>query len=136
MKFDEADETELPLVFDSWARSFQKSPFAGCIPNDLYPQVARRCASEIVDRGARVLVAYIELEEGRRVMGYSVSEPAKRILHWLFVKKDYRAMGVGKQLLVATCPGSGWQYTHRTRASQKFLGAGYHWSPELARIKG
>lgn len=147
MKFAEAEADELPLVFDSWARSFQKSPWAGCIPNHMYPSVARAAAAEIIDRGARILVACVELEgDQRRVMGYSVSEPDRRILHWLFVKKDYRGTGlyVGRQLLAATCaatPGrhaddEEWVYTYRTRASSRFLGPSFRWAPELARIKG
>lgn len=146
MKFDDAKPDELALVFDSWARSFQKSPWAGCVPNHLYPQVSRAVSSEIVDRGARVLVAHVELPDGgRRVLGYSVSEPEKRVLHWLFVKKDYRkpsGLCVGTELLRQTCPSGDWTYTFRTRASTKFLGAGERWGarffhdPTLARVKG
>jgi GNAT superfamily N-acetyltransferase len=137
MKFDDAAPDEYSFVFDSWARSFQKSPWAGCIPNHLYPQVSRAVSSEIVDRGARVLVAFVELPEGgRRIMGYSVSEPDKRVLHWLFVKKDYRSMGIGRALLAETCPDGEWEYTFRTRASSKFLGERFKHEPVTARVKG
>lgn len=137
MKFDNATPDELPLVFDSWARSFQKSPWAGCIPNHLYPQVSREASAEIIDRGARVLVGYVDLPNGgRRVLGYSVSEPHRRVLHWLFVKKDYRGLGYGRQILAATCDGGDWTYTYRTRASTKFLGQRFEHKPEHARVKG
>lgn len=141
MKISPAEPEEFAFVFDSWARSFQKSPFAGCIPNNIYPQVSRAASAEIIDRGAQILVAHVELPEGgRRVMGYSVSEPAKQVLHWLFVKKDYRqasGLRIGSLLLAATAEG--WtepKYTYRTRASAKFLGPTWKWCPELARIKG
>lgn len=135
MKIDTPRADEFPLVFDAWARSFKKSPWAGCVPNHLWDQVSRECAHQIVNRGARVLVAVTELPDGtRRVMGYSVSEPGKKVLHWLFVKKDYRGMGVGKTLLAETCPGHGWTYTHRTRASARFL-PGFTWDPTAARVK-
>ena len=79
-------------------------------------------------------------------MGYSVSEPSKRVLHWLYVKRDYRGMGVGTQLLEATCPpysgasgerghSPGWRYTYRTKASTRFLGEGFIWDPVPARVK-
>lgn len=137
MKFDVADSDEMAFVYDSWARSFQKSPYAGCIPNHMYPQISRAAAAEIVDRGAKVLVAYAELPDGsRRVMGYSVSEPEKKVLHWLFVKHDYRGLGVGDALLKETCPSEGWSYTYRTKASAQFLGGGYRWEPKHARLRG
>lgn len=152
-KFDYADADELPLVFDSWSKSFKKSPWAGCIPNNLYPEVSRAGISEILDRGATVIVAYIDLPDGgRRVMGYSVSEPDKRILHWLFVKRDYRLPGwqVGTELLKYTMAqaerphldGWGppsytdkWTYTHRTPASAKFLSEQFEWDPVAARVR-
>jgi GNAT superfamily N-acetyltransferase len=137
MKFDLALPDEYSFVFDSWARSFQKSPWAGCIPNHLYPQVSRAASSEIVDRGARVLVAYVDLPDGgRRIMGYSVSEPDRRVLHWLFVKKDFRGMGIGSALLAETCPDGEWSYTFRTRASTKFLGPRFEHDAKWARVRG
>ena len=138
LKFDEAQPEEYALVFDSWARSFQKSPWAGCIPNHLYAQVSRQASAEIIDRGAFVLVAYVELPNGtRRVVGYAVTEPG--VLHWLFVKHDYRRLGIGKALLArvtaAFSSDAPWVYTYRTRASAPFLGSAWKWDPKHARVK-
>lgn len=139
MKFADAEPDEYAFVFDSWSRSYQKSPWAGCIPNNLYPQVSRACISEILDRGARILVMYIDLPEGgRRIMGYSVSEPDKGVLHWLFVKKHARGLTYGTQLLAETVKPFNTErsYTHRTRASTKFLGSAWTWDDVHARVKG
>lgn len=136
MKVSDIELDELPLVYDSWSRSFQKSPWAGCIPNHLWPSTSRASISDILDRGARVLAGYVELPEGRRVMGYSVSEPERNVLHWLFMKRDYRGVGYGRALLSATCPSGDWIYTHRTCASARFLGSRFEWSAKAARVKG
>lgn len=138
LKFGEAHPEEYALVFDSWSRSFQKSPWAGCIPNHLYAQVSRQASAEIIDRGAFVLVAYVELPDlPRRVVGYAVMEPG--VLHWLFVKHDYRGLGIGKALLSHVTAGFSmdppWTYTYRTRASQNFLGPTWKHDPKHARIK-
>lgn len=135
MKFDSPRADEYPLVFDAWARSFRKSPWAGCIPNHLYDSVSRTTISEILNRGAVVTVAYEELPEGgRRVMGYAVTEPG--VLHWVFVKRDYRGLGVGTALLRESCPGEEpMLYTHRTRASAGFLGRRFTHDPSPARVK-
>jgi ribosomal protein S18 acetylase RimI-like enzyme len=138
LKFDQAEPEELALVFDSWARSFQKSPWAGCIPNHLYAQVSRQASAEIIDRGALVLVAYVQLPNERRVVGYSVSEPEHGTLHWLFVKHDYRRLGVGRALLDETLKHWGVDertYTYRTRASTPFLGGTWRHDPRRARVK-
>lgn len=149
MRFDSPTPDELALVYDSWARSFRKSPFAGCVPNHLWDQVSRACMSEILNRGARVIVAVVDLETDppqRRVMGYSVSEPGPQVLHWLYVKDDYRGMGlqVGTKILRETIkdwdPRKRWTYTHRTNAAAPFLyaaagGSTFTWDPVPARVK-
>lgn len=139
MMIDTPRPEEFAFIFDSWARSFRKSPWAGCVPNHLWDQVSRECAKSLLDRGARALVAVTPIEgrpDERRVMGYSIYEPDRRVLHWLYVKEDFRDMGVGRTLLEATCPGEDdWIYTHRTRAAARFLGPRFRWDPVPARTK-
>lgn len=123
-QFGPPDETEYALIFDSWARAFQKSPWAGCVPNHKWDEVSRAGISEILDRGALVLVAYVPLEGGtRRVAGYIVAEPDRKILHWVYVKRDYRIDGlsVGTALVRQVVNGPKWLYTYRTHASEPFL---------------
>ncbi len=139
--FDGPAADEWPLIFDSWARSFQKSPWSGCVPNHKWDEVSRAGISEILARrGTRVTVCYVEISPGvRRVMGYSVAEPDRQILHWLFVKRDYRKTGVGTALLVRATED--WDtrkpctYTFRTRASEGFLRGLCTWDPVPARVK-
>jgi len=136
--FDNPTADEMKLVYDAWANSFRKSPWSGCVPNNMWDAVSRAMITDILDRGARVVVAVTPIEgreNERRVMGYSVSEQGRGVLHWLFVKRDYRGMGVGRQLLDATCPDGNWTYTCRTRASTKFLGSRFHWDPVPSRVK-
>jgi ribosomal protein S18 acetylase RimI-like enzyme len=127
MRFDAPTAEEYPLIFDSWARSFMKSPWAGCTRNCDWDHVSRAASSEIVDRPTtRVTVLVTDTESGeRRVIGYSVSEPSRGILHWLYVKRDYRGMGHGRRLLTEVIgnapPRTKWVYTYRTNASEKFL---------------
>lgn len=139
MKFSTPTADELNLVYDAWANSFRKSMWAGTVPNQLWDTVSRATIGEILNRGARVTVATVDLpdEGARRVMGYSVSEPAKRVLHWVYVKRDYRGMGVGSALLadVLADDVSPWTYSHRTNASSRFLGKQFSHDPTTARVK-
>lgn len=140
MRFDTfVRPDEYPLVFDAWATSFKKSPWAGCIPNRLWDEIARTAIAEILDRGAVVTLAVQDLADGtRRVMGYAVTEPGKQVLHWLYVKRTYRGLGIGRALLDEACPvATGkWRYTYRTKASARFLGERFEWDPVPARVKG
>lgn len=140
MKFAPPLPDEYGLIYDAWSNSYRKSPWAGTIPNNLYDQVSRATASEILSRGARVVMAVEEVPGGRRAIGYSVSEPAKGVLHWLYVKRDYRGLGLGKALLAETLqpfPADvRWVYTHRTKASAHFLrDVRIDWDPVPARVK-
>lgn len=128
MQIESPAADEFNFIFDSWARAFRNSPYAGCIRNCDYDEVSRKAMSEIIDRGAKVSVMVEVLPSGeRRIAGYSVSEPERKILHWVYVKRDYRGLGLGRQLrreVVADKDIGGWSYTYRTNTSDRFLSAG------------
>lgn len=141
MKFDTPNADEFPFIFDSWARSFRDSPYAGCIRNCDYDHVSRAGMAEIIDR-AVVTVAVQDTPDGqRRIAGYAVYEPDRKVLHYIYVKRDFRGMGVGRSLRRLVCQDvdlKSWRYTYRTNASERFLrvkGAGMKWDTVPARVK-
>ena len=120
------DESEWSLIFDSWARSWMKSPWSGTFRNCDWDDASRKASQELVDRPTtRVVVAYGFTEAGvRRVKGYIVYEPARRIIHWLYTKRDFRGQGVARQLLAFATESterSTWVYTHRTNACSRLF---------------
>lgn len=126
---------EFNFIFDSWARSFQKSKWAGNVRNCDYAATSRGTAGDIIDRGARVVVAVEDMADGtRNIVGYSVSEPAKKVLHYLYVKRALRGLGIGKKLLVDLGDTANWRYTHKTSACDRFL-RGMQWDPTTSRVK-
>lgn len=142
--FDYPTADEFKFILDSWSNSFRKSPYAGCVPNNLWPEVSRSTATQLMSRkSAQVIVALAPTDSGERgrVMGYYVAEPD--ILHWLYVKKDYRKLGIGKQLLkhaltIFTRGAHGnKRYTHKTNSCYWFLPStdGWKWDTIPARIK-
>jgi GNAT superfamily N-acetyltransferase len=140
--FDRPNTEEFKLVVDSWSNSFRKSPYAGCVPNNLWAEVSRATITQLIMRPTvEVTVALApagEMPRGR-VMGYYVSEPG--ILHWLYVKKDYRRLGIGAALLKHSTRE--WpdalkrrpRYTHKTDSTVRFLPPGWKWDPIPARVK-
>ena len=142
MIFSRPTSEEFKFVVDSWSNSFRKSPYAGCVPNNLWAEVSRATITQLIMRPtAEVTVALAPTTDGSRgrVMGYYVSEPG--ILHWLYVKKDFRRLGIGTKLLensLSSWPGelrARPRYTHKTDSSLRFLPPGWKWDPIPARIK-
>lgn len=145
--FSSPNEDELKFILDSWSSSYRKSKFAGTVPNNLWQEVVRSTAVQLMARpNCRVIVALspspnpIAIDASRgRVMGYSVSEPG--ILHWIYTKKDYRRLGVASTLLGKEM--NDWddelkkwpRYTHRTDSSTRFLPNWWKWDPIPARVK-
>lgn len=126
MQIGTPEEKEWALIFDSWARSWMKSPWSGTVRNCDWPETSRKAAQEIVDRQTTVVkVAWGATENGeRRVAGYIVYEPTRRIIHWLYTKRDFRGQGVARQLLAAATESterSTWIYTHRTNACSRLF---------------
>lgn len=162
IEFSAPTEDELKFILDSWSSSYRKSKWAGTVPNNLWQEVARSTAVQLMSRpSARTIVALspvVGIEEwanvaianplfgdvpGKpirgRVMGYSVSEPG--ILHWIYTKKDYRRLGVASQLLTEL--QSDWtpeqlkypRFTHRTDASYRLLPGWWKHDVIPARVK-
>lgn len=132
-KVDTAPEgDEWNLIFDSWARSWMKSRWSGTVRNCDWDDTSRKASKELTDRPTTVvLVAYQPLEDGtRRVKGYIVAEPSKKVIHWVYTKRDFRNQGVARELLQhvmgeAAAPFSNerkeWRFTHCTDACRRLF---------------
>jgi GNAT superfamily N-acetyltransferase len=136
MRIDSPEAEEFAFIFDSWAKAFRMSDWAGVVRNCDWDVTSRAAMAELVDRPtARIEVMVVETEDGtRRIAGYSVSEPSRKILHWLYVKRDFRGMGIGRKLrrsLTSDQELSQWTYTYRTDASARFL----RWCSQSMRHK-
>ena len=137
-EIDTPTADEMALVYSSWCESYRKSPWAGCIPNNLYHQVQRACIHSLLVRGARIAVALAPrvpgIFEGRRVVGWICWEPVIEVVHYFYTKADFRHHGVASALIKHATDG--WfspRYSHRTRASE-ILGKKFRWDPCTARM--
>lgn len=100
------------FVFSTWLRSYRHaSKFAKKISNAVYykwhPQVIER----ILTRGGQIYVAHLE-NDPDVILGYVCLETQdKLVVHYLYVKKAFRNMGVAKMLFT---PEGGDIFTHWT----------------------
>jgi GNAT superfamily N-acetyltransferase len=123
-----ATPDEYACVIDYWVRNFRNSPWAGCIANDQYAIAARATARALISRGARAWV----VRRSGRVAGFAVVEGT--LLHYLYVKPNYRKVGVGGALRGFALRSGVKTYTHKTPA-HSFLDRHFVWDPVPARIK-
>lgn len=127
---------DIERVVREWLSSFRNSRWAGVIPNNLYKKVYAETIRQLINRGARIDVACYE-KKPELLLGFICYEhtPRDKILHYVFVRSDYRQNGIGKLLLSTAgfSPGQPYVYTFRTPDSSFFPGGSH--IPALARRK-
>lgn len=135
IKTDSPRVEELPLIYDSWIRSFRNSPYAGCVVNDIWYETMKHTLDAVLPK-ARVIVALPGDDAIRRVIGYVVVEKPN-IIHYIYVKQKFRGLGVAAQLLeaaTAALEASSGYYTFRTPASKWLESRGWKHNPTPARL--
>ncbi len=127
-----AIDADLGLVFGAWKSSFRSTflamfepPLGRCpFPVDRYDEVMRETITRIVGRpDARVIVAYHpgELERKADLYGflcYELAVTCAPMVHYCFVKKNYREHGIARGMFRAAGIDAGglFTFTHRTPA--------------------
>lgn len=134
--FRPAGPDDIMEVIKWWIGSFRKSKWAGCIPNNKFPEVQGEIIKQLITRGSKCLLA-VNPDSPSQKLGFVVTEKTslgEPVVHFLFVKDIYRQKGVAKSLLAeAKVPVDGSAfYTHKTAYSKHFNGK---FVPEIARRK-
>lgn len=136
--FRPARGDDVSFIFDSWLRSWRKSPWAGTIRNDMYFPTQRATIEGLVARGAQFEVACLTADQDK-ILGWICHEQSgpDAVVHYIYVKDPYLSLGIAEQL-VARIPGNkpGF-YTHRYRQVVDALGSNSGWrhAAEIGRRK-
>jgi GNAT superfamily N-acetyltransferase len=123
------------FVLSSWAHSFKGSPWAGVVPNNDWHASMKNIIDQLQTRGSEVVMAVAD-DDRDQIMGYVCYEKSLAgipVIHYIFVKDDFRREGLGTALLGVTGNGS-LIYTFRTEDSQYLNKMGTH-VPAIARRK-
>jgi GNAT superfamily N-acetyltransferase len=106
---------DLGYVIDTMGRSLRPeypdmrtSDFAGWI---------RARISRVLDAGAEILIAH-DGEAPELIRGYVVFDPT--VLHYLFIRAEFRGEGLGRRLLEATGLKGELVCTHLTAAGRRY----------------
>lgn len=110
------EESEINFVYHSWLRSLRSgNGFYKSIPSIIYFENQRTRLYRILDR-SNCLVATPK-DHPEIVVAYIVWEPLddkREIIHYIYVKSDYRMMGLANLLLEVAASGREIITTHRT----------------------
>jgi GNAT superfamily N-acetyltransferase len=99
-----ARKEDLNFIFSTWLKGIKGG-------NDLYRMADPRSFTlhygefmkrKIARTGVLVMVACLK-EDNDVILGYSITERIKdyNVLHWIYVKKEWRRIGIAKDLLPA-----------------------------------
>lgn len=100
----QANKDDLPFIYSTWLRSYRyNSQFARKLTNKVYYEWHHKAIERILARGATCLVVCDESDTSV-VFGYLVWELAGpySIVHFAYVKKAFRNLGLMNQLLKAS----------------------------------
>lgn len=127
---------DVALVLDSWIKSWKVSPFAGTVGNHLIHEVTRVTIEQLLERGARVLVA-CDSDRPAKIRGWLCYEVLDDglCIHYAWSRQSRK--GIARALLAEVRekhPGRLF-YTHRTPEGDAFLQGRASWVPEIARRK-
>lgn len=87
-------EEDRSLIMNSWLRSYRKSPDSNLYDTAFF--ASYRPIAEYLLKRAQVKVVVPEGDENL-ILAYMVCEPG--VLHWIYVKRDFRKQGIAKLLL-------------------------------------
>lgn len=124
---------DIPLVFDSYLKSWRLSKWAGVISNNNYFEVQRTMLEDLLARGALLKVAHPE-GHADIILGWGLGEvkDGKQVVHYLFIKDSYVGLAVADRILDAL-PGSTPGFlTHKLYFPRL---KDYTHAPEIARRK-
>lgn len=91
----EGTEHDTSLVYSSWLRSYYPSNAVRGVTRDLYYKEQHRIIERLLESADLTIVA--DKSDPDNIIGWMLSDHGW--LHYIFVKKDYRHMGMAKKLL-------------------------------------
>lgn len=117
-----AQESDLPFIFSTWLKGlYHGNEFFSLINKEAYFSNYHAVVTQILMRST-VQVACL-IEDPDVVLGYSVSKGGT--LHWVFVKKAWRKLGIAKMLVPASID----TVTHLTKIGQSLRKPGWAFNP-------
>lgn len=108
----ERKESDNDFLYATWIKSFADSAFARPIPKPIYNLSQRSRIEKILDKPETYCLVASDKESPELIYGWLVGE-APNIVHYIYVKRDYRQQGICKKLLEHLDTSEPILYTHK-----------------------
>lgn len=95
-------ETDVPFIFNSWLKAFRNSRFAAPVNQNVYFSEQHKLVEKLLGRATTLVVG--AASDPATVYGYVCYEYIQGVfvLHFAYVKHDFRTLGLFKTLMDAT----------------------------------
>jgi GNAT superfamily N-acetyltransferase len=104
----DGEEDDRPYILSTWLNAFALSRTARMIDRPLYFVEQKKVIERLLTR-SRVRVA-VNPEDLNHIFGYIVGEPPFEsgiaLVHYCYVKSDYRELGIGRRLIRSITEGA------------------------------
>lgn len=125
LKLRDPSQEDLEFIYATWLRSlYYNNEWFNLIDKDIFFDKYKLVLHALLSRGVEVRIAGFDLDE-YTILGYSVYEGDT--LHWVYVKKAWREMGVAKLLVKPTTN----KITHLTKLGKKLKRPEWSFDPFL-----
>lgn len=106
-------DSDLPFIYSSWLKSFKKSSsFAKRIRDSIYYKAHHEFITALL-KSSKAAIAHVPGDEDV-ILGYVIYQNSPRaIVHYVFIKEEWRMLGIAKALLSA-CEMRDFIFTHWT----------------------
>jgi len=119
-----ACKDDIPLIFNSWLKSYRNSLFARFIDNTIFFTEHHKIIEKLL--ASNDVIVACNQEDPSQVYGYICAGKVDGffVLHYIYVKHTYRNMGIGRELLnwFSHDPSTASIYTHHTRTAERLCG--------------
>lgn len=114
-------ETDLPFVMRSWMKSFQASRAVVHVHPEIFYTEQRQVIASLLKSATTLVVCDPEATDV--IWGWACG--AESLIHFIFVKQDFRRMGIGRHLASAVSQVPVLEAANRIEFS--------HWPPPVPR---
>lgn len=138
-KIRDGEAGDLNLILNSWLKTYKTSKFAQDIPSDIYYKYQQEKIKNLL-KASDVIIAH-DQEDPTHIFGYACFDPNiisnVCVLHYLYIKKPFRGLGIFTDLLAAASAMSHHHQnlpivvTHETNQFKKAHKAFYVFNPFL-----
>jgi ribosomal protein S18 acetylase RimI-like enzyme len=112
-----ATETDKPFIFSNWLRHYKnRSYFAKRIRNSIFYKWHHLVIEKILDRPNTLSLIAHPPEEPEVILGFMISEawPDGSVIHFVYIKPQFKKMGIAKKLFEASKLQETQFFTHWT----------------------